>query len=83
MPDPTPTRERLGAALVARLAEDFAVHGAATIERVRSDHADAYLRLIATLLPKEAPPRALLEGLTDDELAAAIAELSRAPGVGA
>jgi hypothetical protein len=83
MPDPTPARERLGAALVERLAEDFAAHGADAISLARDKNPDAYLRLIAALLPKEAPPRAPLEGLTDDELAAAIAELSRAPGAGA
>jgi hypothetical protein len=83
MPDLTLARERLGAALLARLAEDFAAHGVATIEDVRDKHPDAYLRLIAALLPKETPPRAPLEGLTDDELTAAIAELSRAPSVGA
>jgi hypothetical protein len=83
MPDLALARERLGAALLARLAEDFAAHGVDAITRARADHPDAYLRLIAALLPKETPPRAPLEGLTDDELTAAIAELSRAPGAGA
>jgi hypothetical protein len=82
MPDLTLARERLGAALLARLTENFATLGAATIETLRENHPDAYLRLIAALLPKETPPRSPLEGLTDDELAAAIAQLTGAPGDG-
>jgi hypothetical protein len=73
----TETPERLAQAFVAALAEDFAEHGAETIAKARSSRPDAYLRLIVALLPKDAPPRALLDGLSDDELAAAIVELTR------
>jgi hypothetical protein len=73
----TETPERLAQTFVAALAEDFAAHGAETIAKARSSRPVAYLRLIAALLPKDAPPRALLDGLSDDELAAAIAALTR------
>jgi hypothetical protein len=71
------TPDRLAQAFVAALAADFAAHGAATIVKARIKHANAYLRLIAALLPRDPPPRSALDGVSDDELAAAIAELTR------
>jgi hypothetical protein len=61
--------------LAAALAEDFARHGSKVIARVRLDRPVDYLRLVAAVLPKEAPIPDPLEGLTDAELAAAAVQL--------
>ena len=36
------------------MAADFAIHGAATIERVRTENPTAYMRACVDLLPREA-----------------------------
>lgn len=70
------TRNRLTTKFLEALTDDFEQHGAEAIAKAREDNPDAYMRIIASLLPKElVVERAPLEGLTDDELAAAIAEL--------
>jgi hypothetical protein len=46
-------RNRLGEDFLLALANDFESHGAEAIERVRIERPDAYLRVIASLLPKD------------------------------
>jgi hypothetical protein len=68
---------RFGTDVLAALAADFAQHGPAVIAAIRAEKPIEYLKLLASLLPKEPPPPAPdpIDGLTDDELAACIAEL--------
>ena len=46
-------RNKLGEAFVKALHEDFDKHGIAAVERVRDEKPDQYLKVIASLLPKE------------------------------
>lgn len=67
---PKGARNKLGEAFIEALHNDFAEHGIAAIQTVRADKPDQYLKVIASLLPKELT---LNFGddrneLTDDEL---------------
>jgi len=66
------------------LRADFAVHGADVIAACRADDPLQYIKLIASLLPKDAAPRPppaardALAHLSDDELLARIRALEAA-----
>lgn len=49
----TGSRCKLGTKFVDALLADFEKHGSVTIERVRETDPSAYMRVIASLLPKE------------------------------
>ena len=55
---------------VAALAGDFAEHGAAAISALRQRDPNAYLRICASVLPREAAAGDPLEALTDEQLVA-------------
>ena len=66
-------RDRLSAAFLSALADDFDAHGPAVIRDVRANDAGTYLRIVASLLPKEVElNKRPLASLSDDELLAAI-----------
>lgn len=70
---PIGSRSKLGEAFTEAMLEDFNLHGAATIQTVREERPDQYLRVIASILPKELEiKRASLDGLTDDELSSGL-----------
>jgi hypothetical protein len=50
---PKGARNKLGEAFVQCLADDFAEHGAATVERVRTQEPATYIKVIANVLPRE------------------------------
>lgn len=50
---PKGARNKLGEAFVKALHEDFEKNGVAAVERVRDEKPDQYLKVIASLLPKE------------------------------
>ena len=50
---PKGSRDRLTSAFIDALAEDFEANGTAAIERCREDDPAAYLRLVASLVPKK------------------------------
>jgi hypothetical protein len=50
---PRGARSKLGEAFMEALLASFQEHGAATIERVRQEKPEQYLKIIASLLPKE------------------------------
>ena len=50
---PRGSRNKLGEDFIAALAEDFAKHGMRAIETVRRDQPAAYLKVIASLMPKD------------------------------
>ena len=60
---------KLGEDFLADLCEDFARHGAAAIERVRQEDPATYLRVVASLVPKEVKVETHpLAGWTEAEL---------------
>lgn len=66
---PKGARNRLGEEFLSALADDFSEHGAATIARVRSEDPVAYVKVCASILPKELNVRVdPLEELSDEEL---------------
>ena len=75
---PKGARNKLGEAFVKALQKDFDEHGVAAIQVVRAEKPDQYLKVIASLLPKE--HRVSLEDqfneMTDDELAERIRQLA-------
>lgn len=60
-----------GEPFLVELQANWALHGAETIEKVRNDRPQDYLRLAASSLGKldKGPPPDPLAGLTDDEIA--------------
>jgi hypothetical protein len=63
------SRNKLGEDFINALAEDFAKHGAAVIAKVRPEKSDAYLKVVASLLPKDVNLNVnKYENLTDKEL---------------
>ena len=67
---PKGSRHKLGEDFVAALQADFMENGAATIEKVRDERPQDYLKVIASILPKEVNVnQSALQELSDDELA--------------
>lgn len=88
---PKGSRNRLGEAFISALADDFDAHGVAAIQKVRDERPHEYLKVVASILPKELTIKTdPLEELSDDELdrrikqlAAAISiEIGTGPGAG-
>jgi hypothetical protein len=74
---PRGSRHKLSEEVLADLMADFEENGADAIQRVRETDPTAYVRIIASLLPKQAEkvPNPF-ENLTDEELDALEAWLS-------
>src|SRR5262249_48808628 len=72
---PLEQQQRLGAQLIALLAADFVQHGARIIGELREANPTNYLRLIASLRPKELHDEDTLDGIPDGELLEAISML--------
>lgn len=80
---PQGARNKLGEDFVRALAEDFEANGVNVIATVRAEKPDQYLKVIASLLPKEVEiKRTTLDGLTDDELAAGLEAVRAIIGAG-
>lgn len=50
---PIGSRQRLSEGFINALAEDFDKHGKATIVAMRTEKPDAYVRVVADLVPKD------------------------------
>jgi len=50
---PKGARAKLGEAFIQAIFEDFNKHGVAAVEQVREEKPDQYLKVIASLMPKE------------------------------
>jgi hypothetical protein len=63
-------RNRLNEKFILALHDDFVEHGAAVIEKVRKDRPDTYLKVIASILPRELHFKnaSAFEGMPDDKL---------------
>lgn len=67
------SRNKLQAVFVDELANDFAEHGAGVIRIVRIEKPVDYLRIAASILPKEfLVSEGELDKMTDEELAEAL-----------
>ncbi|WP_246801521.1 DUF5681 domain-containing protein [Bradyrhizobium genosp. L] len=66
---PKGSRNKLGEAFIEAMHEDFQTHGKTVIETVRSEKPDQYLKVIASILPKELHVKdATLDDMSDNEL---------------
>ncbi|MFG1359959.1 hypothetical protein [Xanthobacter pseudotagetidis] len=74
---PRGSRSKLGEQFLEQLYADFAEHGPDAIARVREEKPDQYLRVIASLLPKEVKV-ATEADLSDEELDRRIRQLAAA-----
>ena len=50
---PPGSRNKLGEAFIRALEQDFRVHGAEAVERCRKEKPEAYLNVIARVIPKD------------------------------
>ena len=67
------SRHKLGEDFLAAMVADFEQHGPATIAKVCEERPADYLKIVASILPKELNVRTdPLEELSDDDLEAAI-----------
>jgi hypothetical protein len=75
---PAGSRNKLQGDFLKALAEDFAMHGAGVIKIARIEKPVEYLKVIASVLPRELiVDQGVLADLSDDELAQHIALLQR------
>lgn len=66
---PKGSRNKLGEAFIEAMHDDFEQHGKEVIEVVRAEKPDQYLKVIASILPKELHVTdTTLDGMSDDEL---------------
>ena len=73
---PRGSRAKLGEEFIADLYAAWLVHGAATIEKVRAARPADYLKVIASILPKDLNVKeSAVESMTDEELNASIKRL--------
>jgi hypothetical protein len=83
---PVGARNKLGEAFIEALYEDFTENGVAAIQSVRAEKPDQYLKVIASLMPKDVNLNLNndLGELSDDELLGEIRKLhaSLAPFLG-
>jgi hypothetical protein len=79
---PKGSRNRLGEAFLADIADDWEQNGVAAIQSMRIDRPHEYVRVVASILPKEInltiDP---MEEMTDDELDSRIRQLAAAIGL--
>jgi hypothetical protein len=74
---PLGARNKLGEAFIQALHDSFNEHGPETIEKVRTEKPDQYLKVIASLLPKDVNLNVNNEiEMSDDELRERIRQLS-------
>ena len=68
------SRTRIATALLEEIAKDFEAHGAEAVKIARVERPVEYLRVVASLLPKEfeITTTTIANELTDDELEALI-----------
>lgn len=74
------SRNKLGEAFTVALYEDFQAHGTSVIAKVREDEPAQYMRVVASLLPREVKFEANpVSEMSDDELSSLI-DIIRAAG---
>jgi hypothetical protein len=73
---PKGSRNKLGEDFISALYVDFNEHGPAVIARVRDEKPEAYIKVIASILPKEVKLTASVEEFTDEQLDQKIRQLA-------
>ncbi|RYE71343.1 MAG: hypothetical protein EOO81_06160 [Oxalobacteraceae bacterium] len=74
---PAGSRNKLGEDFIAALNEDFQAHGRAAIQKVRDEKPDQYLKVIASIVPKDLNVNVNnFDGMSDDELRAELRGLA-------
>lgn len=71
---PKGSRHKLGEAFIAALHDDFEANGVSTIQRVREERPQDYVKVVASLLPKEFKIETVSD-LTDEQLDARLRQL--------
>lgn len=75
---PKGSRNKLGEAFLNDMLADWELNGKAVIETVRADKPDQYLKVVASILPKELNVKVNeLDDLTDEQLARQLAVLAK------
>jgi hypothetical protein len=72
---PVASRNKLQGDFMRELAADFAAHGVSAIVETREKQPAAYLKVVASLMPKELEIKRPLEEMSDDDLIAGVAAL--------
>lgn len=70
----------MSAAFLAALANDFEAHGKEAVEKVRQEDPSTYLRIFASLAPKELEISRPLDGISDELLDKVIAVVTAVVG---
>ena len=80
---PVGSRNKLQGDFMRELADDFSEHGRTAIQNCRTEKPDVYIKVVASLMPKELEIKRPLEELSDDELDNAVALLRERLGAAA
>lgn len=81
---PKGSRSKLGEAFLTDLLEDWQANGKAAIQKTREEKPADYVKVVASILPKQVEIKEdLFDGLTDEQLAAIIALADREGAGGA
>lgn len=76
------SRNKLGEDFISALHDDFAQHGASVIKKVRTKRPHEYLKVVASVLPKQLEIKDdAFDGIARDQLAALIVAARAALGV--
>ncbi len=79
---PKGSRNKLGEDFIKALQEDFSANGVAAIATVREERPHEYLKVVASLLPKQIEIKeGAFDGISDEELAALVVAARSALGV--
>jgi hypothetical protein len=76
---PKGSRNKLGEAFLSALHADFEEHGVAVIAQVRTEKPDAYLKVVASILPQKLEIEHV-DNLTDDERRSRIRDIAEQLG---
>ena len=76
------SRNALGEAFISAMHDDFVQHGPQVIETVRVEKPDQYLKVVASILPKELNIKTdAFDGVSDEQLAALVHAARSALGI--
>jgi len=76
---PLGSRDKLSKKFILALHDDFEEHGSAVIAQVRQERPEIYLKVIASLVPRELHFKSAnaFEGMSDDELTSLLVDVRR------
>jgi hypothetical protein len=73
--NPASLRQKLEANFTRELKDDFEKHGKEALVACRKQKPDVYIKVIASMMPKQLEVKRPLEEIADDQLAEAVAAL--------